>query len=183
MLNSVPTPEGVEVISAARRASGTTSLLPTVITNTPETIRKAALAVVECHGKFGVRGIHIEGPHINPERKGTHNPDLIRDFDQETLDLLKLLRVHGLPVLLTLAPEMVPAGTIAQLVKMGVVVSAGHSNATADQIEAALGEGMQMFTHLFNAMSQMTGREPGVVGTALTSDAWCGIICGRVSCR
>ena len=176
MFNSNPTPSGIKMISKAHRKTGTTSFLPTVITDTPEVVRSAAFAVLETHGKFGVRGIHIEGPHINPERKGTHNQDLIRKIDQDTLDLLEMLRSRELPVLLTLAPEMVPAGMIASMVKMGVVVSAGHTNATANQIEQALAEGVSMFTHLFNGMSQMTGREPGTVGAALASDAWCGII-------
>lgn len=176
LLNSSSTPEGVRRIAAAHRVGGTTSLLPTVITDHPDVTRRAALAVLECHGQDGVRGIHIEGPHINPARKGTHDPVFIRPLDAETLGLLKLLREHRLPVLLTLAPEMLAPGEIAALNAMGVVVSAGHSDATADQIEAALAEGLRAFTHLFNGMSQMTGREPGVVGAAILSKAWCGVI-------
>ncbi len=176
LLNNDPTPEGVLGVARAHAATGTVSLLPTVISDRPEITRSAALAVLECRDKEGVRGIHIEGPHISVLKRGTHRAELIRPFDAETLDLVTLLRERGLPVLLTLAPECVPAGTVARLTNMGVVVSAGHSAASADAVEAALAEGLRMFTHLFNGMSQMTQREPGVVGAALNSEAWCGII-------
>lgn len=176
LLNNDPTPEGVLAIAAAHAATGTVSLLPTVITDRPEIMRRAALAVLAVHGQGGVRGIHIEGPHISVARRGTHRTEFIRPFDAETRDLVRLLREHGLPVLLTLAPECVPAGTIADLAAMGVVVSAGHTAATGAQVDAALAEGLAMFTHLFNGMAQMTQREPGVVGAALDSEAWCGII-------
>lgn len=176
LLNNNPTPDSVLAIARAHAATGTVSLLPTVITDRPDTIRRAAMAVLECKGKSGVRGIHIEGPHISEQKRGTHRAEYIRPFDAETLDLVTLLRERGLPVLLTLAPECVPTGTIAQLTGLGVVVSAGHSAAVGNQVDAALGEGLRMFTHLFNGMSQMTQREPGVAGAALDSDAWCGII-------
>ncbi len=176
LLNNDPTPDGVLAIARAHAATGTVSLLPTVITDRPDVIRRAAMAVLESKGRGGVRGIHIEGPHISENKRGTHRAAFIRPFDAETLDLLTLLRERGLPVLFTLAPECVPAGTVAQLTRMGVVVSAGHSAATGDQVDAALAEGLRMFTHLFNGMSQMTQREPGVAGAALDSEAWCGII-------
>ena len=175
-LNNTPTQEGVLAIARAHRASGTAMTLPTVITDKTEVTRRAAEAVLACKGLEGVAGIHIEGPHINPARKGTHDPALIRPLDDETFNLVSMLRTHKLPVMITLAPELAEPGQIAALTRMGAIVSAGHSDATADQIEMAFGEGLAAFTHLFNGMRQMTGREPGVVGAALASDAYCGII-------
>lgn len=176
MLNNRPTPEGVRRIAEAHRAVGTGFLLPTVITDHPEITERAADAVLQEHGRGGVLGIHIEGPHISHAHKGTHDPSRIRPFDSRTRDLLVRLRQKGLPVLLTVAPETLVPGTIAELTAMGVVVSAGHSAATADQAEAALAEGLAGFTHLFNGMPQMTSRAPGIVAAAINSAAFCGII-------
>lgn len=176
MLNNQPTPEGVRAIAMAHRNEGTAFMLPTVITDIPETTEKAAYAVLEQHGKNGVLGVHIEGPHINVAHKGTHNSKDIRPLDFRTFDLVEKLRAHQLPVLLTLAPELVKPGEIARLSQMGVIVSAGHTAATAEQTERALDEGLRSFTHLFNGMPQMTSRNPGVVVAAINSDVWCGII-------
>jgi len=126
-------------------------------------------------GVPGVLGIHIEGPFLNVERKGVHDPAKLRELDDSALDLLTSLR--GGKTLLTLAPEMTTPALIARLVRAGVIVSAGHTNATYAQVRGALDAGLTGFTHLFNAMSQLTGREPGVVGAALDDpDSWCGII-------
>jgi N-acetylglucosamine-6-phosphate deacetylase len=123
-----------------------------------------------------VAGIHIEGPHLAPERRGTHTAAFVRPFDDRTLASVARLREAGIPTMLTLAPERVEAGTISRLAEMGVVVSAGHTAANAAQIRAALDEGLRCFTHLHNAMTPMNSREPGVVGAALDSDAYCGVI-------
>lgn len=176
MLNNDPTPEGVRAIAAAHRSVGTAFILPTVITDRPEITERAAEAVLAEHGRNGVLGIHIEGPHISLAHKGTHDPARIRPFDQRTRDLVARLRRHDLPVLLTVAPETLAPGTIADLSAMGVVVSGGHSAADADQTERALAEGLAGFTHLFNGMPQMTSRAPGIVAAAINSTAWCGII-------
>src|SRR5262249_27564664 len=126
-------------------------------------------------GVPGVLGIHIEGPFLNVERKGIHDPGKIRELDPAGIALLTSLR--GGRTLVTLAPEMTTPEMIRKLVNAGVVVSAGHTNATYLQIRSALSEGLTGFTHLFNAVSQLTGREPGVVGAALDDpDSWCGII-------
>ena len=123
----------------------------------------------------GVLGIHIEGPFLNVERKGIHDPEKFRELDPAAVKLLTSLR--GGRTLVTLAPEMTTPAMIRKLVDAGVVVSAGHTNATYEEIQVALQEGLTGFTHLFNAMSQLTGREPGVVGAALDDpDSWCGII-------
>ena len=176
LLNNDPDVEGVRTIVAAHRRSGTTRLLPTVITDAPETLERACEAVLACRGDRAVAGVHIEGPHIAPARRGTHAARWVRPFDARTMALLRRLRAKGLPVLLTLAPELAPPGLVAELRALGVVVSAGHTAAEAGDVDRALGEGLSMFTHLFNAMTPMASRAPGVVGAALDSDAWCGLI-------
>ena len=176
MLNNEPTAQGVLRIAEAHRAMGTEFLLPTVITDTPDVIRRAAEAVLEMRGKSGVLGIHIEGPHINLARRGIHRADCIRPFDDVTMDLVRTLRIQDCPVLLTLAPECVSLSTIAELDRMGVVVSAGHSMATAEELRAAADAVLRSVTHLHNGMPPMENRNPGLVGAALLSDLWCGVI-------
>ena len=176
MLNNAPAPSGVRAIAETHRRLGTSRIFPTVITDRFEVTEKAALAVLSEFGRSGVAGIHIEGPHINPLRRGAHRAEFIRPFDARTRALLETLRNHELPVLLTLAPECVDPGEIARLTSMGIVVSAGHTAASAAQVRAALREGLRCFTHLFNGMPPMTSRNPGVVGTAINSEAWCSIV-------
>lgn len=176
LFNSTPTVDGLQKIAAAHLPFGTTALLPTVITDAPEVLEAACDAALSAVGASGIQGIHIEGPHISIARRGTHNPRWVRMFDKHTRGLLVKLREAGVPVLMTVAPEGVAAGDIAELVEMGVVVSLGHTDATAQEIEAALAEGAQLFTHLFNGMSQMQNREPGAVGAGLNSSTYCSII-------
>lgn len=176
LYNADPTPEGLAVIARAHRQSGTTALLPTIITDAPEVLDRAVDAMLAAFGRDGIAGIHIEGPHISIEKKGAHNPDFIRPFDQRTMVAVTRLRQAGIPVLLTLAPECVPGGTIAGLVRMGVVVSLGHTAADAATVRLALAEGARSVTHLFNGMTPMSSRAPGVVGAAIDSGAYCGII-------
>ena len=176
LFNTDPTLEGLRAIAAAHRASGTTSLLPTLITDTPDVIDRAVGAVLEAFGRDGIVGVHLEGPHISMERKGSHNPAFIRPMDEHTFSAVRRLRAVGVPVLLTLAPERVPPGTVAALVALGAVVSLGHTAADAAITRAAFAEGARCVTHLYNAMTPITSREPGVVGAALDSDAYCGFI-------
>lgn len=174
--NNAPTTDTLARIGDAHGRLGTTSWLPTFITDTADKLDLAVDAVIAGMGRHGIVGMHVEGPHINVLRKGTHAADLIRPFDERTMASLRRLREAGVPTMLTLAPEFQPPGLIAQLHAMGVLVSAGHTAATGAAIEAALDEGLACFTHLHNAMTPLTSREPGVVGAALDSDAWCGII-------
>lgn len=180
LLNTDPTVAGMEAIAAAHRRLGTTAILPTLITDAPEALDRAAEAALAARGRPGLLGLHIEGPHISLARRGTHAARHIRPLDERTLGALRRLREGGVPVLLTLAPEAVPAGRIAELAAMGVVVSIGHSDATAEQARAALAEGARTFTHLFNAMSPLTHRAPGVVGAALNSGVPVGLICDGI---
>lgn len=176
MFNSSPSRQGLSRIAAAHAQTGTLHWLPTVITDGPDVLSAACDAVLESYGQFGIAGIHIEGPHIAVERKGTHNSHWIRPLDSNTLSCISKLCENAVPVLITVAPEMMKPGDVESLVKMGAVVSIGHSNATSVQTKQALTEGATLFTHLFNAMSQIENREPNVVGTAINSTQYCSII-------
>ncbi|NOR63407.1 MAG: N-acetylglucosamine-6-phosphate deacetylase [Rhodobacteraceae bacterium] len=176
LFNTSPHRAGLAAIAKAHHNIGTQHWLPTVITDAPEVLEAAVSAVLDCFGEYGIAGIHIEGPHIATARNGTHKPSYIRPFDRRTMAQLKRLRAQGIPVLLTLAPESVTPKQVAEIVALGVTVSMGHTNASAAEAEALLGEGATLFTHLFNAMSQMENRAPGVVGAAINSRAYCSII-------
>lgn len=176
LLNADPTPGGIARIAAAHRRFGTGALLPTLITDTAATAEAAADAALATFGRNGTLGLHLEGPHIAPSRRGTHRADLVRPFNARTLALVTRLRSAGCPVLVTLAPEAAGRSDIASLVATGARVSLGHSDAPATEVTAALAEGASGFTHLFNAMSPLTGREPGMVGTAIASEAYVSMI-------
>ena len=180
LFNTDPTPAGLEAIARAHHPFGTRRWLPTVITDAPAVMERAVSAVLATHGRFGIAGIHIEGPHISLPRRGTHKPAYIRPLDAHTLTQIDRLRAANVPTLLTLAPEAVQPGEVAALVARGVVVSIGHTDATAAETRALLAEGAMLFTHLFNAMSQMENREPNVVGAAINSDAYCSMIADGV---
>src|SRR5688572_9143513 len=177
LFNDAPSVETIRAIGLAHRQFGTTGFLPTLISADLDVVARAIAAVQAAiaAGVPGVLGIHIEGPFLNVARKGVHDPAKLRELDSGAVGLLTSLK--GGRTLVTLAPEMTTSKIIQQLSTAGVIVSAGHSNATHEQIVAALNCGLRGFTHLFNAMSQLTGREPGVVGAALDDpDSWCGII-------
>ncbi len=176
LFNTSPHRAGLKTIANAHHKIGTRHWLPTVITDAPEVMEAAVSAVLESFGMFGIVGIHIEGPHIALARKGTHKPSFIRPFDTHTMAQLKRLRARGIPVLLTLAPEAVTPAQMAEIAALGVTISLGHTNASAAEAEAVLAQGATLFTHLFNAMSQMENRAPGVVGAAINSHAYCSII-------
>ncbi len=176
LFNDEPTVEAIAAIAAAHRKFGTTSLLPTLITDTQDKMRAALDAADKAAAENpSIAGVHIEGPFISPEKPGVHNRAFIRPPTPQDLELLIAPR-RGVK-LVTLAPERVPAGFIAELVKAGVRVSLGHSMATYQQTKAALAEGLTGFTHLFNAMPQLLSRDPGPIAAALeTEGAWFGMI-------
>lgn len=177
LFNDAPSIESIRAIGAAHRRFGTTGFLPTLISDDLDVVARAIAAVQGAiqAGVPGVLGIHIEGPFLNVARKGVHDPAKFRELDASAVGLLTSLK--GGKTLVTLAPEMTTPDIIQRLAKSGVVVSAGHTNATFAEVSAALKHGLTGFTHLFNAMSQLTGREPGVVGAALDDpNSWCGII-------
>ncbi len=177
LLNDRPTIETVKRIAESHRKFGTTGLLPTVITDAPEILAQAIAAVKAAQTARipGVLGIHIEGPFLDIERKGAHEARFIRAMTAQ--DLKQIVGADCGVVMLTLAPNRVPPELIQSLAEQGVLVSLGHSNATYAEIQRALHAGACAFTHIFNAMSQMTGREPGMVGTALVDkESFCGLI-------
>ena len=176
-LNETPTRDGIATIAEAHRRFGTVALLPTVITDSADVLDNAANAAIAAQGLPGVMGLHIEGPHISKERRGTHDAGYVRPFDDRTMAVVTHLRDINIPVLITLAPEVTPLKTIAKLADTGAVVSIGHTNATAAQINEAIEAGATCATHLFNAMSPMTSREPGAVGAVINSNIYSGIIC------
>ena len=176
MFNDAPSVESAAQIAKAHRRFGTTGLLPTLITDSRGRIAEAidAVASAMAGNVPGVLGLHLEGPNINPERRGMHESRHIVALDAEDIARLGALKAAKV---VTLAPECAAPGVIAALSASGVRVSAGHSAATAEQIDVAVGDGLVGVTHLFNAMSQFIGREPGLVGAALAhDDLWCGII-------
>ena len=177
LFNDAPTVESIRRIGAAHRRFGTTGFLPTLISDDVEKMR-AAIAAVDAaiaEGVSGVVGIHLEGPYLAPARRGVHDETKFRVPDADEIALASSLK-NGRTVL-TLAPERVSVETIRELTERGVIVCAGHTAATYDQTRTGLDAGMRGFTHLYNAMSPLTSREPGAVGAALDDrESWCGIV-------
>lgn len=177
LFNESPTVEGIAAIGAAHRRFGTTGFLPTLISDDLDVIRRAVIAVdaAIAQGVPGVIGIHIEGPFLNVDRRGIHRADKIRPLDDEGLAVLTSLERGR--TLVTLAPERTSPATIRRLTDAGVIVAAGHSNATYEQSIAAVEAGATGITHLFNAMSPLMSRAPGLTGAALERpELICGII-------
>ncbi|TDF39207.1 N-acetylglucosamine-6-phosphate deacetylase [Alteromonadaceae bacterium M269] len=167
LFNQAPSLRSIQTISASHARYGTTAMLPTLITDQLPVMQRAADAIAESIAieSPGILGVHFEGPHLSVPKKGIHPKHFIRSISDQELQLLT--RSDLGKVLVTLAPESVPVDVISDLVKQGVMVSLGHSNADHDTTLAALEAGASCFTHLFNAMSPLTSREPGMVGTAL----------------
>ena len=177
LFNDAPNPATIERIGAAHRSFGTVGFLPTLISHTFDTMRKAAGAVERAiaQGVPGVLGIHFEGPFLNAARSGVHDEALFRRLDDEALELLTGLET-GVTVV-TLAPELADPSQIRCLVEAGVIVCAGHSAADYGQARRGIAAGVTGFTHLFNAMTPLQSREPGMVGAAIEDDGtWFGII-------
>lgn len=176
LFNEDPTPEGIARIAAAHRKHGTVGLLPTLVTDTPQLTAAAIAATHEArHLTPATLGIHLEGPFLDPARKGAHELRYIRNL--EPGDIATIIEAKCGTVMLTLAPNRVRAESIAELARHGVLVSLGHSDASYAEACAAVKAGARAFTHLFNAMSAPTGREPGMVGAALDlNEAFVGII-------
>jgi len=173
MLNDAPSATIIQTICDAHLPFGTTSLLPTLITDTPEKTRAAISAVknaIEC-GVKGVIGLHLEGPHISCARKGAHDPALIRAMEDDDFDQLASAASDLPTLMLTVAPESITVDQITGLSRAGAIVSIGHSGTTLARVQEASERGASCVTHLFNAMSQLGNREPGVVGAALTIGA------------
>ena len=176
LFNDSPNVETIARIGAAHRDFGTTGFLPTLISDDLDAVRNAMAAMRDAiaAGVPGVLGVHIEGPFLSSKRHGIHDASRFRRLESDGVAILAAPGAGR--VMATFAPEMVEGDAIRELVRAGVIIAAGHTNATYAQMQAALGDGFTGITHLFNAMSPLGSREPGVVGAALASDAWCGII-------
>ena len=177
LFNNDTTVDAIRTIAQAHRRFGTTGLLPTLISDDAEVMGRAIAATREAiaQGVPGVLGIHLEGPYIAPARKGTHDAAKFRVPGADEVAMATSLD-NGV-TLLTLAPEQVSTDTIRTMVARGAIVVAGHTAGSYDEIRAGIDAGVSGFTHLYNAMSPLQGREPGAVGAALEDEGcWCGVI-------
>jgi N-acetylglucosamine-6-phosphate deacetylase len=171
LFTTVPTVDSLHTIAAAHRHYGTTGFLPTLISTSFEVMRQAIAAVNQAiaEGVPGILGIHLEGPFLNAQRKGIHDADKFCLLDEEGFEIVTSLEAGT--TLVTLAPELTSPAMISRLVQAGVVVCAGHSAANYAQTRAALAAGLAGFTHLYNAMTPLQSREPGMVGAFHTHPA------------
>ncbi|MDT0595799.1 N-acetylglucosamine-6-phosphate deacetylase [Glaciecola petra] len=177
MFNDIQTPKALHTIMAAHAQFGTTAMLPTLITDNHKKMHAAAEAIYQAiqHNAEGIVGIHFEGPHLSIIKKGIHSEKHIRPVSDA--DLATITRKDIGKVLVTLAPENVPLDVIKELVNQGVTVSLGHSSADIDTVLAAIEAGAKCFTHLFNAMSGLKAREPGMIAAALgNTNVYAGLI-------
>ncbi|MGC3939844.1 N-acetylglucosamine-6-phosphate deacetylase [Roseobacter sp. EG26] len=179
MFNDDQSVDALRTIAEAHSGIGTAALLPTLITDTPERTKAAIRAVKQAiaEGVPGIAGIHLEGPHLSVRRKGAHDPDLIRPMEDQDLRLLIETAEQVPNVMVTVAPENTTVAQMEELTDAGVILSLGHTDADHDTCMAAFDAGVKCVTHLFNAMSQMGNREPGLVGATLArDDVYAGLI-------
>lgn len=179
LFNNQPDVDGIRTICATHARFGTTALLPTLITDRPE-VRDTALAAGRAAFAAdvpGFLGLHLEGPHLSLARKGTHDPALIRPMTQDDLTVLCENAGQFGKALITIAPENVTVDQVRTLCAAGYTVSLGHTDVSCADVGPYVQAGATMVTHLFNAMSQLGNREPGLVGAALSTPALsCGLI-------
>jgi N-acetylglucosamine-6-phosphate deacetylase len=177
LFNATPTAEAIEAIAAAHRREGTTAILPTVITDAPEVLAEALRAARDAVARpTGSVGVHVEGPYIDVRRQGVHQPEYIRPMRDE--DEAQLIAGQAGATVVTVAPASVSVDRIRRLASAGVIVSLGHTEATAEEARAAFAAGASAVTHLFNAMSQLGSRAPGLVGATLAEPA---VVCGLIA--
>ena len=177
LFNASPTPEAIEAIATAHRREGTTAILPTLITDAPEVLAQALPAAREAFARqTGSVGVHVEGPFIDTRRTGVHKPEYIRSMRDE--DEAQLIAAQAGAMVVTVAPASVSVDRIRRLAAAGVIVSLGHTEASAEEARAAFAAGASAVTHLFNAMSQLNSRAPGLVGATLAEP---GVICGLIA--
>jgi len=159
---------------AAHLRNGTTSCLPTLMTAPAATIERAVTGLVEAGSAEPaipeILGINLEGPYISPDRRGVHDRDSIRALTAEEMESLINL-AQGKIRIVTVAPEAEGALPFIHFLKeRGIDVSAGHTNASYDEMMSAVNAGVRLATHLFNAMRGIMQREPGALGALLLSD-------------
>jgi N-acetylglucosamine-6-phosphate deacetylase len=177
LFNDSPSVDNLKIIMSAHAKFGTTAMMPTLITDKVEVMQQAAEAIAQAIDEAvpGIIGIHFEGPHLSVEKKGTHCADYIRPISDAEWKILSRQDIGE--IIVTLAPETVSTEDVNRMVKLGVKVCLGHTNAGYQTAQQAIDAGASGFTHLFNAMSPLQGREPGVVGAALLNNhTSCGLI-------
>jgi N-acetylglucosamine-6-phosphate deacetylase len=179
LLNNDPSVQGISRICAAHARFGTTALLPTLITDRPDIRNRTVVSAQKALDANipGFLGLHLEGPHLSVARKGTHDPALIRPMTDDDLNYLTTDATGFGLRLITIAPESVTEEQVTALTKAGYIVSLGHTDVGIAVAARYFAAGASMVTHLFNAMSQLGNREPGIVGAALDSGpVSCGLI-------
>ena len=169
LFNNSPDKESLNAIIEAHQHFGTTSIMPTVISDSLNVLKRCATTISEeIENNKSLLGVHIEGPFFNVKYRGVHQKQYINTINSDYLNLFESLQ--DFPVMLTLAPECISTKQLKHLKSLGFKILAGHTDASYDQLEEAIKYGLDGFTHLFNAMGQISAREPGVVGSALTFD-------------
>ena len=169
LFNNSPDKESLNAIIEAHQHFGTTSIMPTVISDSLNVLKRCATTISEeIESNKSLLGVHIEGPFFNVKYRGVHQKQYINTINSDYLNLFESLQ--DFPVMLTLAPECISTKQLKHLKSLGFKILAGHTDASYDQLEEAIKYGLDGFTHLFNAMGQISAREPGVVGSALTFD-------------
>mgnify|MGYP006369123145 FL=1 len=170
MFNDSPSPETLRTVADAHAGLGATTILPTLITDTPDITRAAVAAAIAATraGMPGIAGLHLEGPHLSVARKGAHDPRLIRPMTADDLNAMTDAASQLPRLMVTLAPESVTPDQVRILAQAGIVISLGHTDAGFDTCRLYADAGATCVTHLFNAMSQLGNREPGLVGAALS---------------
>jgi len=178
MLNDEPSPASMYMIADGHRPYGTTALLPTLITDTADATAAAIEAAKEAvKTSRGVAGLHLEGPHLAPARKGAHLAELMRPVEEKDVKAFISAKEAIGTLLVTMAAEQVTAKQVRELSEAGVTISIGHSDCSSEAAETRFDAGARGVTHLFNAMSQLGHRAPGLVGAAIDHPSvWCGII-------
>ena len=169
LFNNSPDKESLNTIIEAHQHFGTTSIMPTVISDSLNVLKRCTTTISEeIENNKSLLGVHIEGPFFNVKYRGVHQKQYINTINSDYLNLFESLK--DFPVMLTLAPECISTKQLKHLKSLGFKILAGHTDASYDQLEEAIKYGLDGFTHLFNAMGQISAREPGVVGSALTFD-------------
>ena len=166
LFNNSPDKESLDEIIKSHQHFGTTSIMPTVISDSLNVLKRCTSTISnEINNNKSLLGVHIEGPFFNVKYRGVHQKQYINTINNDYLNLFESLQ--GFPVMLTLAPECISIKEVKHLKSLGFKILAGHTDASYDQLEEAIKYGLDGFTHLFNAMGQISAREPGVVGSAL----------------
>ena len=182
LLNSDINRECFEVMTKSARKYGATTIAPTLITTSDENIEKALNLAKELQEEFryDISGLHIEGPYLNMEKRGVHNPKYVRKPEMAMIE--KIAESAEVVSIVTLAPENATREHIQTLTQAGIVVSLGHTNSCYSQAITGIENGISMATHLYNAMSGYAGRTPGALGAVFNSDIYAGIIADGFHC-